>query len=757
MSISTRLVAVFAGAAVAGVLWAAAPPRVTSAAAADTPRAFKTPPALITTEQATAASAAAAANAGTCTQFAYAAKNGVVRLPLYIKYAENDIFDPTTGGNDHVRLRMYNGCLASPTIFTAPQTTLRIVLHNKLPTDDPTCTAGNQQGPGECFNTTNLHTHGLHVSPTGNSDNVLLSIAPGTNFENEINIPGDHPAGTFWYHAHRHGSTAVQVTSGMAGALIIKGNRAYADRAKNGNVVDVDTILHDSGQQPFVDRVMMLEQISYACFTDGSFVSPINPKAFANVVTNDVFNKATGTHFAPADAWYCPSKTNPSAADKTFLAKYPSSYLGVVEDFGDQLFSSTVWNDSQRWTTVNGVVQPTLGTAPDEVRAGQIQRWRFLHGGVHDTINVQVIRARAGAPPVPVGTRTAPIGVKTQAAWIAQNCPARDDAIVPQYEIAADGLTRASVYTIKGAGTDNTLQPGYRSDVLIAFPEAGQYCVIDQGAPQAATILRGANNLKPARILAMVNVTGDQKFDPTWANVAKQIADANADLQGTSVLSDLAAGKLTVFRGDHHDFRTTPQPVKPCPIATPPPVPVPITGRDKCVHFNITNPPLKFSINDNTYKPDVVYFRAQVGTIDNWRLTSSGEGHVFHIHVNPFEIMDVTDTSGKSVYGPSGVCAKGPSAPGYATAQQYCGQQFVFRDTLFVEAGYNMLVKTKYERYIGTFVLHCHILDHEDAGMMANVEIVPDAKALGSGYETHRGHAMPIKKPSAPAAPIHRM
>ena len=43
---------------------------------------------------------------------------------------------------------------------------------------------------------------------------------------------------------------------------------------------------------------------------------------------------------------------------------------------------------------------------------------------------------------------------------------------------------------------------------------------------------------------------------------------------------------------------------------------------------------------------------------------------------------------------------------------------------------YKIFVRTRYERYIGEFVLHCHILDHEDQGMMQNVAIVlPD----GSG------------------------
>jgi L-ascorbate oxidase len=70
----------------------------------------------------------------------------------------------------------------------------------------------------------------------------------------------------------------------------------------------------------------------------------------------------------------------------------------------------------------------------------------------------------------------------------------------------------------------------------------------------------------------------------------------------------------------------------------------------------------------------------------------------------------------------------------------------VWKDTLFVKnvAGgggpsgeYTIVIRTRYERYIGDFVIHCHILDHEDQGMMQNIRIaLPD----GVGGVTHGHH-----------------
>ena len=47
-----------------------------------------------------------------------------------------------------------------------------------------------------------------------------------------------------------------------------------------------------------------------------------------------------------------------------------------------------------------------------------------------------------------------------------------------------------------------------------------------------------------------------------------------------------------------------------------------------------------------------------------------------------------------------------------------------WKDTLFVTTTEPIVIRTRYEDFDGAFVLHCHILDHEDQGMMQGVEIV---------------------------------
>ena len=264
-----------------------------------------------------------------------------------------DPTDPQPNGEDPVRLRSYGGCKSGPVIDVRPGDTLRVDLRNGTDKSDPSCWDNPPTGLSlpfgvGCFNTTNLHTHGLHVSPAGNSDNVLLNIAPQSRFPYEINIPSDHPAGTFWYHAHRHGSTAVNVASGASGVILIRGNRPYAPPtpANPHPIADIDTVLHTAAGVPLTEQVFLFQQIAYACFAvnpndqGGPWQQLYTSAGLYNV------NSSGPSTFAP---WTCPLSTTQNPVSP-----------GAVENFALQLDSPTIWDTNGRFTSINGVVQPTI-------------------------------------------------------------------------------------------------------------------------------------------------------------------------------------------------------------------------------------------------------------------------------------------------------------------------------------------------------------------------------------------------------------
>jgi FtsP/CotA-like multicopper oxidase with cupredoxin domain len=75
---------------------------------------------------------------------------------------------------------------------------------------------------------TNLHFHGLAISPHAPQDDVLTMIAmPGKTLNYTVQIPKDHSPGLYWYHTHPHGESYRQALDGMSGALVIEGIESY--------------------------------------------------------------------------------------------------------------------------------------------------------------------------------------------------------------------------------------------------------------------------------------------------------------------------------------------------------------------------------------------------------------------------------------------------------------------------------------------------------------------------------------------------
>ena len=595
-----------------------------------------------------------------------------------IEMTEGFVRNPWTLGQDKVNLRSYRGSkvdpntpFLAPTITMRPGQTVRISLANNLlekkdgkvlPAAKCVIPDGGVNVP-HCFNETNLHAHGLWVSPSGNSDNVLISINPGVSFDYEYAVPSDHPAGTFWYHPHKHGSTALQVSSGMAGALVIKDTRVPTAE-KPG---DIDILLQEADGKAFADKVVMFQQVQYACF--------------------DANGKIQKSNTPTGQPWVC-----------------NAGQFGEIRDYAQQLSPSASWANSGRFTSINGRVQPGIG----ELTAGRFERWRLVHGGVREAVNFRLFPMKAGAP----NWNTVP--AKDQALFMQKFCAGQ---ALPMWEVAVDGLTRQQVYKT----TEARLQPGYRADLLVYFPTAGNYCIVDGASDALGSPTQAAEAIK----LLGVAVVGagqapadpDRLLSALMARAAdRNIADAAVK---RTVLTDLNDGlKLSKFVW-HKTITPGELNSKPQRLAFN------IDTKPKPALFEVLNPDLPPG-ESGPYKPSRIDRKAVLGQVQEWDLTSNLASHPFHIHVNPFQVISVLNKAGQPVTT--------PGTPAYDP--DYAGVLNQWKDTLFVKQDYQIKVYTRYERYIGEYVLHCHILDHEDQGMMANVSIgIPDG--LGGRAEAH--------------------
>jgi len=103
-------------------------------------------------------------------------------------------------------------------------------------------------------------------------------------------------------------------------------------------------------------------------------------------------------------------------------------------------------------------------------------------------------------------------------------------------------------------------------------------------------------------------------------------------------------------------------------------------------------------INGKVFDHDRVDQVVKLGDLEEWKINNTdNDDHTFHIHVNDFQVMSVN-------------------------GQPYDAHGL--QDTVILPANGTVVVRMQFEDFVGRFVYHCHILPHEDTGMMGTVEVV---------------------------------
>lgn len=123
----------------------------------------------------------------------------------------------------------YGGKEDPPVIRAMPGSSIRITYKNEMSAKSTEICIYTP-----CMNMTNLHFHGLHVSPNAPQDDVLTMMAmPGETLEYKVEIPRNQPPGLYWYHTHPHGESYQQSLDGMSGAIVVEGIDAYVPEIRN--------------------------------------------------------------------------------------------------------------------------------------------------------------------------------------------------------------------------------------------------------------------------------------------------------------------------------------------------------------------------------------------------------------------------------------------------------------------------------------------------------------------------------------------
>ncbi len=107
---------------------------------------------------------------------------------------------------------------------------------------------------------------------------------------------------------------------------------------------------------------------------------------------------------------------------------------------------------------------------------------------------------------------------------------------------------------------------------------------------------------------------------------------------------------------------------------------------------------MQFLINGRSYNnPQRIDTKVSLNTVEDWEIINTGMmDHPFHLHTNRFQVIG---RNGEAV------------------------ENRTWKDTVLVPRGESIRIRIPFRDFVGKTVYHCHILDHEELGMMGIIEM----------------------------------
>jgi len=502
---------------------------------------------------------------------------------------------------------------------------------------------------------TNLHTHGLHVSPRERSDNVLLRINPGHENLYTLELPRNHGPGTHWYHAHLHGSTALQVQGGMSGALIV--------RPPNGQELNPPGI-------PVTEHIMVLQVDCSAPPTNQLLTAPTT---LAQV-------GALNADSLPQGLRPVTEADDEEELENAIEALSEAEKRGLADALGKLAVPPARF-------IVNRLTEPAL-----EITANTVRRLRVVNSGSRRDDYKEI--------------------------WIDGQ---------DLYLAAFDGVNLTHLpkdssgkFVAYNQANPLVLAPGNRADLYYLPTRVGSNALMMRGE-RRLRLTDDTQLLQPfTQRLMSFEVKAAKTED------AEKEAGAEAQAASTELAAFLKAldANLVRLQGTP-PYQTYLRPFRGAPSL----------AREMEFNFTGNTSNRVFTINGRDYNQRVnggmqgsidylgkekrdggrgpngkTPWPPRTGTDETWTITNtSTQKHPFHIHVSPFWVYDVDEGNGS-------LREADPNDPRLNRWQDVI--------TLPPNGG-SVTIWHRFSDFEGIFVVHCHILQHEDRGMMINILLAP--------------------------------
>lgn len=220
-----------------------------------------------------------------------------------------------------------------PTLKVQPGDILRIRMINDL--DNLTIDTVNPEGaskltppsdPPVTEETINNHVHGLHISPTGSSDNVLLSVPTGMGFVYEYKISANQPDGLYWMHNHRHYFSDDQIARGMSNMLIVG-----ASDSNISQLAALPSRTMSLQYQNLADQGLSTQYISDYRRSSSATTSPVpTPKPIPQLTINALMNPTITVAPGQTEVWSIVNMTPQTNARFTLKNASTGADLPIV-------------------------------------------------------------------------------------------------------------------------------------------------------------------------------------------------------------------------------------------------------------------------------------------------------------------------------------------------------------------------------------------------------------------------------------------
>ena len=570
------------------------------------------------------------------------------------------------------------------------------------------------------MDSTNFHMHGGHVTPTGFGDNVVSRYTTGQDWTTIIDIPDQHGIGSYWYHPHFHPAVNTQVYGGLSGFMQV-GNPlelvpAFKDVPRNLGVIKTMQVGIDENSGKYTLASVngnIIGQKSLAAnrasmFTiNGEYQPEVDLKtggwqsfSFSNQDNNYYMNLAI-RHQQPDGSWNVLPLYIYGEDGHQYPQIRPASQnvLGYHQPGGNTPgATATSYEQSSNLISLPSGKRMDLLVNLPAGKSELITTYSF-EGKNGETFDINSLRFQ------------------------------------PDQYVELSNDNTDSSNPLSGPGAIATFNvggdaPALDTNELNSFvEEANKQINVQEITPQTSSEDYIRNSIPSVNLFEQDNLNNDI-WDPTRK---REFNYQILTLVGPEDQRDIPTQKAVKQRAENGVS------IEKYGV---------IQTSNENPWLGYVNPDL---INDHVF-PQGPLVIGQLGTMEEWTLKNWNWGgkdfpnggfftsHPFHIHVNDYQVKhsdnelpnkraleDVTqlNSSGYNYVTKDGTTVTqhqlDPLAGNFVPIDEALNPN----NTSLFTTGYNdTTIRMLYQDYLGTFVHHCHLLEHEDAGMMQVVSVI---------------------------------